>query len=161
HPQPMEIAVGVNGNRFIPFQTEGYMRKVTGIERLAVATIFRLDIDPLDEMLREHGVIHAAHVDMERAVFYRDNGQVLFSTGLHRVGFQCLHLFTAADNRYAGVVNHSDQVSAVAADIKFGLHSSDSSLYIIFNSFLRGPQRTPGDACRRDKYLELLFQLPC
>ena len=116
----MEVAVGVNRHRLLLAQVEHRCRLVTGLEVLAQAAVLGLDVDPLDQVLLHHGVIHRAHVDGQNAVLVFGDGQVLLTAGLDGVGLQSLHLFAAAHHGDTGVVDSFDKVAAVTADKEFG-----------------------------------------
>ena len=89
---------------------------VTGLQNLTLTTVFSLDIDPLDEMLRKHRMIYRTHIDMDCTIFNSNSRQMLFAAGFHGVGEQLLHLFAAADQRNACVMDgiepryHSGQI---------------------------------------------------
>ena len=122
HPQAVEVAVCVNSHCLVISQGEGNIGVITGLEGLALATVLRLDIDPLDEVLRSHGMVHSAHIDVDRAIFHSDHRQMLFTAGLHSVGLQSLHFLAAAHHRHAGVMDHAHQIAAVTADVKLCAH---------------------------------------
>ena len=69
-----------------------------------------------------HGVLHCTHRNREGAAGKLCHRQMLFAAGFHRVGEQLLHLFAAADQRNACVVDGGDQVATVLTDIKLCLH---------------------------------------
>ena len=70
-------------------------------------------------MLRQHGMGHGAHVHSDLAVCHSGNGNVLFAAGFHRIGDQLLHLLAAAGQCSTGILNHTYQIAAAAADFKF------------------------------------------
>ena len=61
-------------------------------------------------------------LNMNDAVFHNDDGKMLFPTGFHRVGDKGFHLFPTAHQGNACIVDHADQVAAVAAEIKLRFH---------------------------------------
>jgi hypothetical protein len=85
---------------------------------LAVAAVLGLHINPLDEVLGDHGVIDGTHIHMNLAALDLHNGDVLFTAGFHRIGNQLLHPFAAAEHGNLCVVNHFYLITAVTADIK-------------------------------------------
>ncbi len=85
-PQAVEIAIGVNRNRFIISQAEGDIGFVIGFQSLALPTVFGLDIDPLDEVFRKHRMIHTAHIDGDGIALYLDYRLVFFAAGFYGVG---------------------------------------------------------------------------
>ena len=50
-PQTVEIAVGVYGDGLVIAQAEGYIGLFAGLEVLALAVVFGLDIEPFDVVL--------------------------------------------------------------------------------------------------------------
>ena len=137
HPQAVEIAVGVNSNSLVITETEGNVGRIAGLQGLALTAIFGLNVDPLDVVFGDHGMIHAAHVDMDGTVFNSDNRQMLLAAGLRRVGDQGIHLLTTSDDGNTGIIDHADQVAAVAANIEFFLHDRNPpTIYLHFNCTL-------------------------
>ena len=67
-------------------------------ERTAAAAVFGLHIDPLNKVLRQHGMIHRSHIHAQGIALHRDHRQVLLAGRVHRVGHQRLHFFAAADH---------------------------------------------------------------
>jgi organic radical activating enzyme len=78
--------------------------------------------EPLDVVHIHHGVLHRTHRNREGAAGKLCHRQMLFAAGFHGVGEQLLHLFAAADQRNACVVDGGDQVATVLTDIKLCLH---------------------------------------
>ena len=122
HPQTVEIAVGIYRDSLIAAEAEAHVRSIAGLQRLALTAVLGLEIDPLDVMLGNHGMIHGADIDADRAVGQGDDGQMLFAARLDGVGHESLHFLTAADEGNAGIVYHADQIAAVTADIELGFH---------------------------------------
>ena len=114
----MEIAVGINSNGLVITQEELHVGSLTGLKVLALAALFRLDIDPLDKVLGDHGVIHSANIYSNYAVLHGDGRKMLLIACIHGVGLQIGHLLAAAKQRDAGVVDLAHQIAAVLADIK-------------------------------------------
>ena len=85
-PQAVEIAIGVNRNRFIISQAEGDIGFVIGFQSLALSTVFGLNIDPLDEVFRKHRMIHAAHINGDGIALHLDHRLMFLTAGFHGVG---------------------------------------------------------------------------
>ena len=86
-------------------------------------TVFGLDIDPLDEMLRKHRMIYRTHIDMDCTIFNSNSRQMLFATGFYGVRLKSLHFLTTTHHGNTCVMNHTNQIAAMTADIKFYVHS--------------------------------------
>ena len=84
-PQAVEVAISIDSYCFIVSQAEGDIGFVTGFQSLAQATVFGLDIDPLDEVFRKHRMIHTAHIDGDSITFYLDHRLVLLAAGFYGV----------------------------------------------------------------------------
>ena len=63
HPKAVEIAVGINGDRLFILQCEGNLGLLTGGQRFPMAARSGFQIDPLDRMLRNHGMGRRADFD--------------------------------------------------------------------------------------------------
>ena len=83
--------------------------------------------DPLDVVLREHGVGHLAHGDHEVVAVTRDDGHVLLGGGVGGAGGEQLHRLAAAAGRDLPVLDDGDDVSAVVAAIELDLGHVGSS----------------------------------
>ena len=118
----MQVAVGVDRHRLFAAQLKYRPGCLIGGEVAELSTVFGLHKDPLDVVHIHHGVLHRTHRDGEGAAGKLCHRQMLFAAGLHRVGEQLLHLFAAADQRDACVVDGGDQIATVLTDIKFCLH---------------------------------------
>ena len=105
HPQAVEVAVCVSSDCLFLAEAEVSMGSITGLQSLAMAAIFGLDIDPFDVVFGSHGMVNSTDIDRDCAVVQSDNGKMLFAAGFDGVGNQCFHLFAAADNGNAGVVD--------------------------------------------------------
>ena len=122
-PQAVEVAISIDSYCFIVSQEEGDMGFITGLQNLTLTTVFGLDIDPLDEMLRKHRMIYRTHIDMDCTIFNSNSRQMLFATGFYGVRLKSLHFLTTTHHGNTCVVNHTNQIAAMTADIKFYVHS--------------------------------------
>ena len=84
--------------------------------------ISRLHKNPLNIVNIRHGVLHRAHCDRETTAGKLCHRQMLLAAGFHRIGNQLFHFLPAADQRNACVMDGSDEVAAVIADVKLCLH---------------------------------------
>ena len=122
----MQVAVGVNRNGLVIDEGELDDGFFAGLEGLALAALFRLEIDPLDIMLGDHGMMDRTYGYGHGVTVYGGDGHVLFATGFHGVGGKGFHLLTTADHGDACIVDHADQVAAVTADIELRIaHYND------------------------------------
>lgn len=128
----MQVAVLIHCNSLLAAEAEVGMGSGLGLERLAQAAVFGLNIDPLDEVLGDHGMVDGADVDGELVAVDGNDGQVLLAAGVHGIGDEGFHLLAAAHHRHAGIVDHADEVAAVTADIELGFHNETSCKEIIF-----------------------------
>lgn len=155
-PQAVEVAISIDSYCFIVSQGEGDMGFVTGLQNLTLTTVFGLDIDPLDEMLRKHRMIYRTHIDMDCTIFNSNSGQMLFAAGFYGVRLESLHFLTTTHHGNTCVVNHTNQIAAMTADIKLCTHFN---FLRFINSFPHALRRMPEDACRQDRSQEPWFLL--
>ena len=118
----MQVAVGVDRHRLFAAQLKHRLGCLPGGEVAELSAVFGLHKEPLDVVHIHHGVLHCTHRNREGAAGKLCHRQMLFAAGFHGVGEQLLHLFAAADQRNACVVDGGDQVATVLTDIKLCLH---------------------------------------
>ena len=118
----MQIAVCVNGHRLFASQ---FKHRVGSLPRIQIAdlpAVLSLHKNPLNIVNIRHGVLHRAHCDRETTAGKLCHRQMLLAAGFHRIGNQLFHFLPAADQRNACVMDGSDEVAAVIADVKLCLH---------------------------------------
>ena len=81
-----------------------------------------LQINPLDVVLFNHGMLHAAYSNTYCASVNCNNRYMLFLRCVLGVGNQFLHRLTAADKLTAAVLNKADDITANTAFQKFYCH---------------------------------------
>ena len=118
HPQAVEVAVCIHSDGLFAAHSKGNFGSFTGLESLAGAAAFGLNVNLFDEVLFHHGVSSGTDGNLDGITVYGDNGQVLFSACFHSVGNESIHLLTAAHHGNACVVYHADEVAAMAAAIE-------------------------------------------
>ena len=59
---------------------------------------------------------HAAHLNVNLVALHAGNGQMFFASGVGGVGNKLVHFFAAAQDRYAGSMQDTNQVAAVMAN---------------------------------------------
>ena len=139
------------------------MRFVTGLQNLTLTTVFGLDIYPLDEMLRKHRMIYRTHIDMDYPIFNSNSRQMLFAAGFYGVRLKTLHFLTTTHHGNTCVVNHTNQIAAMAANIKLFSHFS-FTLIIFFTNFKIGLRmltyRADFGSCRTDNNMPTIAAFP-
>ena len=112
-PQTMEVAVGVDRFDFIALaESEANLRLLAGMQFLALIALLGLERYPLDVVLRQHGMLHGADLDMDDAVFHRPDGDMLLHGGIGGAG----------DDGNARVLDLGNDVAAMLANVKLLLH---------------------------------------
>ena len=126
-PQTVEVAVGVDRFDFIALaESEADLRLFAGMQFLALVALLGVERDPLDVVLRQHGMLHGADLDMDDAVFHRPDGDVLFNRRVGRAGDDRAHRLTATDDGNARVLDLGNDVTAMLSNVKLLLHDSSS-----------------------------------
>lgn len=136
-PKSMEVAVSINCNRFIFAGAKGGFWCIARFKGSTLTAILSFNINPLNVMLLSHRMRCFADPYINRTAFQIHKRQVLFSRRFGGVGNQRLHLLSAAHHRDARIVNKTDQITAMAANIKLFSHFS-FTLIIFFTNFKIG-----------------------
>ena len=118
-PQSMKIAVSVNLQGCFVRKGEGDGGSRACREALSLTPAVGFQVDPKNEMLLGHGMLYRADGYPYGVFVPRDHGNVLFLTGIGDACLQLGHLLTAAHHGNTRVVDHTDQIAAMLADIKF------------------------------------------
>ena len=119
----MEVAVGVDRLDLVALaESEADLRLFAGMQFLALAALLGVERDPLDIVLRQHGMLHGADLDMDDAVFHRPDGDMLLHGGIGGAGNDLAHRLTAADDGNARVLDLGNDVAAMLANVKLLLH---------------------------------------
>ena len=122
-PQAVEVAVGIDRLDFIALaESEADLRLFDGVQFLALVALLGVERDPLDVVLRQHGMLHGADLDMDDAVFHRPDRDVLLHGGVGGAGDDLAHRLTAADDGNARVLDLGNDVAAMLANVKLLLH---------------------------------------
>ena len=108
----MEVAVRVGCDNLRSAEREHRFGRAAGLEALAMAAIFGLQVDPLDVVLRQHGMIDATNVDNRLVAFDLDHGNVLFMARVNAAGYELGHMLAAAGHRRAGRMDHANKIAA-------------------------------------------------
>ena len=146
-PQTVEVAIGVDRFDLIALaESEADLRFFAGMQFLTLIALIGLERYPFDVVLRQHGMLHRANLDMNDAVFHRPDRDVFLHGGIGGARNDLAHRLAAADYRDACVLNFGNDVTAMLANVKLLIH--DNSPFLYFNSFLREFQNSSGDGCR-------------
>ena len=67
----MEVAVGVDRFDLVALaESEADLGLLAGVQLLTLIALLGVERDPLDVVLRQHGMLHGADLDMDDAVFH-------------------------------------------------------------------------------------------
>ncbi len=102
--------------------SETYFRLFARVKLLALVALLGLERYPLDVVLRNHRMLSFSDFDMNCAVFYSPNGNVLLYRSVSSARNDLRHRFSAADNRNSAVLDFGNDVAAMLADKKFLFH---------------------------------------
>ena len=119
----MEVAVGVDRFDFIALaEREADLGLLAGVQLLALVALLGVEGHPLDVVLRQHGMLHGADLDMDDAVFHSPDRDVLLHGGVGGAGDDLAHRLTATDDGNARVLDLGNDVAAMLANVKLLLH---------------------------------------
>ena len=128
----MEVAVGVDRlDRIALAESEADLRLFAGMQFLTLIALLGLERYPFDIVLRQHGVLHGADLDMDDAVFHCPDRDVLLHGGVGGAGNDLAHRLAATDDRDACVLNFGNDVTAMLANVKLLLHDNSPFLSLI------------------------------
>ena len=115
----MEVAVGVDCFDFIPLaESEADLGLLAGVQLLALVALLCVEGDPFDVVLRQHGMLHGADLDVDDTVFHRPDGNVLLHGGVGGTGNDFAHRLAAADDGNAAVLDLGNDIAAMLANVK-------------------------------------------
>ena len=125
----MEVAVGVDRFDFIALaESEADLRLLAGMQFLALIALLGLERYPLDVVLRQHGMLHGADLDMDNAVFHRPDGDMLLHGGIGGAGNDLAHRLAAADDGNVDVLDFGNDITAMLAKVKLLLYDDSPFL---------------------------------
>lgn len=106
------------------FRTEGetYTRKITGIQRFELESLFGLQTCPKDTVILNHGMGFVSDTDQEGISVCVMNGNMLFCRAIRPLGDKLTHRLATAFGGNSGVGKNSDDLSADVALIKTQIH---------------------------------------
>ena len=91
---------------------------------LTLIALFGVEGHPLDVVLRQHGMLHGAYLDMDDAVFHCPDRDMLLHGGVGRAGDDLAHRLAAADDGNARVLDLGNDVTAMLANVKLLHHDA-------------------------------------
>ena len=112
-------------------ESEADLGLLAGVQLLALVALLGVERDPLDVVLRQHGMLHGADLDMDDAVFHSPDRDVLLHGGVGGAGNDLAHRLTAADDGNARVLDLGNDVTAMLANVKLLLHDDSPFLSLI------------------------------
>ena len=119
----MEVAVGVDRFDLVALaKSEAGLGLLAGVQLLTLIALLGVERDPLDVVLRQHGMLHGADLDMDDAVFHSPDRDVLLHGGVGGTGDDLAHRLTATDDGNARVLDLGNDVAAMLANVKLLLH---------------------------------------
>ena len=125
----MEVAIGVDRFDFIAIaESEADLRLLAGMQFLALIALLGLERYPLDVVLRQHGMLHGADLDMDDAVFHCPDRDMLLHGGVGGARDDLAHRLTATDDGNARVLDLGNDVTAMLANVKLLLHDDSPFL---------------------------------
>ena len=95
---------------------------------LALIALLGLERYPLDVVLRQHGMLHGADLDMDDIVFHRSNGDMLLHGGIGGAGNDLAHRLATADDGNADVLDFGNDITAMLAKVKLLLYDDSPFL---------------------------------
>jgi len=123
----VEVAVGVDRFDLVALaESEADLGLLAGVQLLTLVALLGVERDPLDVVLRQHGMLHGADLDMDDAVFHCPDRDMLLHGRVGRAGDDLAHRLTAADDGNARVLDLGNDVAAMLANVKLLLHDSFS-----------------------------------
>ena len=125
----MEVAVGVDRFDLIALaESEADLGLFAGVQLLALVALLGVEGHPLDVVLRQHGMLHGADLDMDDAVFHSPDRDVLLHGGVGGAGNDLAHRLAAADDGNADVLDFGNDITAMLAKVKLLLYDDSSFL---------------------------------
>ena len=123
----MEVAVGVDRLDFVALaERKADLRLLARVQFLALVALLGVEGHPLDVVLRQHGMLYGADLDMNDAVFHSPDRDVLLHGGVGGAGNDLAHRLTATDDGNARVLDLGNDVAAMLANVKLLLPDSFS-----------------------------------
>ena len=123
----MEVAVFVYGHGLFVGEGKLCYGSFAGQQLLKQSALGGFEADPLDAVLFQHGVCYGANFYLYLVAQDGNYGEVLLLACFYGIGNQLFHLFAAAYDGDAGILDGAYDIAAVLADIKLSVSHSDFS----------------------------------
>ena len=115
----MEVAVGVDRLDFVALaERKADLRLLARVQFLALVALLGVEGHPLDVVLRQHGMLHGADLDMDDTVFRRPDGDMLLHGGIGGAGNDLAHRLATADDGNAAALDLGNDIAAMLANVK-------------------------------------------
>ena len=125
----MEVAVCVDRLNLITLaECKADLGFFAGMQLLALIALLGVERDPLDVVLRQHGMLHGADLDMDDIVFHRPDGDMLLHGGIGGAGNDLAHRLAAADDGNVDVLDFGNDITAMLAKVKLLLYDDSPFL---------------------------------
>ncbi len=128
-PKAVEVAVFIDRNNLLATHAHLSAGLILQVNQSATAA-GKLNIDERDMVLREHRVLHAAHLNTQLAVInLLHHGNVFLGACIHGVGNEFFHLLTTAERYHSRIYGCEDHIAALVTFVEF--HSCKGFLSVI------------------------------
>lgn len=125
----MEVAVGVDRFDLVALaESKADLGFLARMQFLALVALLGVEGHPLNVVLRQHGMLHGADLDMDDIVFHRPDGDMLLHGGIGGAGNDLPHRLAAADDGNADVLDFGNDITAMLAKVKLLLYDDSSFL---------------------------------
>ena len=115
----MEVAVGVDRLDFVALaERKADLRLLARVQFLTLIALLGVKGHPLDVVLRQHGMLHGADLDMDDAVFHSPDRDVLLHGGIGGAGNDLAHRLATADDGNAAALDLGNDIAAMLANVK-------------------------------------------
>lgn len=122
-PQTMQVAIGIDGCGLV-FDMERGRSLSARVEVLDLASVLGLKVEELDVMLIGHRMRRLAYADGDGAVLTAsDHWDMILGLAIGGVGFEPLHLLSAAMWHYLGSAHLEHDVATDWATVEDCLHN--------------------------------------
>ena len=124
HPEPVEIAVCINGNGLLAADTEIRLGPAFRIKAVENASTLRLYRQKGNVVLLGHRMSRGPHFHAKGAFIRKfKHGKMLLHHPVSCVGLEFHHLFAAAERDNAAVNKLNNNVTTVFAEKEFCFHN--------------------------------------
>ena len=125
----MEVAVGVDRFDLVALaESKADLGFLARMQFLALVALLGVEGHPLNVVLRQHGMLHGADLDMDDIVFHRSNGDMLLHGGIGGAGNDLAHRLATADDGNADVLDFGNDITAMLAKVKLLLYDDSPFL---------------------------------